>query len=227
MLTITLDGPPIPKLRHRFSNQGNFFRTYDPQEKIKQSIKNYIVAKVEEAKLSENKEIAFKASHLLSGNAFHVVLIFDLPIAKSNNLWQINAKLWHLEKHNQKPDIDNLIKFYLDCARGILFPDDKMIMSLIASKNFSSKPKTIIQVMPITDLNLHESVKKIITVFEPEQFKEFLIDVKKFNNITFQDLETLDKSNQEKWLMASASILAEFLEKYGDILKKASKYKNF
>ena len=44
-----------------------------------------------------------------------------------------NAPIYHM----QKPDIDNLIKFYLDCMNGIIIEDDKQVVYISATKEFS------------------------------------------------------------------------------------------
>ena len=44
--------------------------------------------------------------------------------------------------HHVKPDIDNLVKFILDCANGIIFCDDALISCLVAHKRYSEVPRT-------------------------------------------------------------------------------------
>ena len=44
--------------------------------------------------------------------------------------------------HYIKPDIDNLIKFLLDCSNGIIFADDAQISVIIARKIYSIMPRT-------------------------------------------------------------------------------------
>lgn len=44
--------------------------------------------------------------------------------------------------HCKKPDIDNLIKFVLDCSNGILFEDDSQIAIINASKIYSMLGRT-------------------------------------------------------------------------------------
>ena len=50
-----------------------------------------------------------------------------------------------------KPDIDNHIKFYLDCMSGIVFKDDNQIISLVATKNFCDEYQENFVEIVITD----------------------------------------------------------------------------
>jgi Holliday junction resolvase RusA-like endonuclease len=44
--------------------------------------------------------------------------------------------------HHFKPDLDNLIKFILDVATGILYKDDSVISCISAMKKYSDLPRT-------------------------------------------------------------------------------------
>jgi Holliday junction resolvase RusA-like endonuclease len=43
--------------------------------------------------------------------------------------------------HTKKPDLDNLIKNVKDCAKGVLWLDDRQVVGLIASKRYSDHPR--------------------------------------------------------------------------------------
>lgn len=80
-----------------------------------------------------------------------VGLVFEMPIPKS---WlkrkRLAAERGVLE-HTTKPDIDNLVKLYVDCLKKIVIWDDNQIVRLSPSpkKTYSKKPKTIITVREI------------------------------------------------------------------------------
>ncbi len=44
--------------------------------------------------------------------------------------------------HKFKPDLDNLLKFILDAATGILYTDDCIISSINCSKVYDASPRT-------------------------------------------------------------------------------------
>ena len=48
--------------------------------------------------------------------------------------------------HTSKPDLDNLIKFALDCLNKYLWKDDSQIHSIMAVKVYSEEPKTVIKI---------------------------------------------------------------------------------
>jgi len=49
-------------------------------------------------------------------------------------------------KHVKKPDVDNLIKLYLDVLSGIAFEDDNCVSLGSAIKIYSLMPKTVITI---------------------------------------------------------------------------------
>jgi Holliday junction resolvase RusA-like endonuclease len=53
--------------------------------------------------------------------------------------------------HIKKPDLDNLAKFFLDCSNKLLFNDDSQICELRAKKIYSSKPGTLVRLIPLSD----------------------------------------------------------------------------
>lgn len=45
-----------------------------------------------------------------------------------------------------KPDLDNLVKWTLDCMTGICFIDDSQVIAIEASKRYSTNPNTVIEI---------------------------------------------------------------------------------
>lgn len=61
----------------------------------------------------------------------------------------IDFHMKHAKKkgfHTSRPDIDNLVKFYMDVANGILYEDDKQVVRLEATKVYSTEPFTKIYI---------------------------------------------------------------------------------
>jgi len=52
------------------------------------------------------------------------------------------------------PDIDNYEKFILDCMNGIVFVDDRQVVSIRSDKRYTLNPRTEVN---ITELNLKNS----------------------------------------------------------------------
>jgi Holliday junction resolvase RusA-like endonuclease len=58
---------------------------------------------------------------------------------------RVDAMQGHL-KHVKKPDVDNLIKLYLDVLSGIAIEDDNCVSLGGAIKVYSHSPKTVIYI---------------------------------------------------------------------------------
>lgn len=54
--------------------------------------------------------------------------------------------------HHFKPDIDNCIKWVLDCANSVLYNDDSTVSSLTVRKYYSDEPRTCIKLSKIIQL---------------------------------------------------------------------------
>lgn len=146
-MKIVIPGNPIADVRPRHKNIGNVTMTYDPLSKEKERVKKMILFEVNKTLNSDCKEIVMEASNLAQDCAFSVDLCFHLPIPKSSSNSKKKAMHQGFIKMTKKPDIDNLCKFILDCANGILFPDDRMITTLIARKWYSENPRTEILIL--------------------------------------------------------------------------------
>ncbi len=130
-MKIIIPGKPIAKKRPRFARRGKFVTTYSDQEteegKVLWEIRQQRPKKLIEAPVSIN-------------------LWFGMPIPKSTSKKRSQAMLSQNIQHTKKPDIDNLIKFYLDVMNGEVFKDDSQIYQVMGTKFYSDNPKTEIQI---------------------------------------------------------------------------------
>lgn len=127
-MKIILPGAPIPQLRMRHANRGAFTMTYDPKAKEKNLIKDRL--KLEEV--------------LHSFDYPRISFIFYMPIPKG--IRKKDEALYNSEKlkHDKKPDVDNLIKLYLDCMDGIVLQGDQKVSLGPSIKLYSPNPRTVI-----------------------------------------------------------------------------------
>lgn len=122
-MKIIIEGEPIPQKRHRHAGK----RTYDPSAPDKKKVEKVI---------SLNKPSSYSQISV----HFH----FFCKMPKS---WSKKKVLKMEGKVRPKlPDIDNYIKFYLDCMNGIIFPDDNIVVEVYAIKVYSQKPCTVITI---------------------------------------------------------------------------------
>lgn len=116
-----IDGKPMPLSRPRFSNGV----VYDSQKATKNRV-----------------SFELKAQH--DGPVFtgplRLDVIFYMPVPDSMRRKKEDKVTY--TPHFKKPDIDNLIKFLLDCSNGILFEDDSQIAIINASKIYSNLGRT-------------------------------------------------------------------------------------
>lgn len=136
-MKIILPGKPIPKARPRF--RGKF--AYDSQKPEKYYI---------QMQMHQFVETIANGLDLPYNQRLHIDLTFHTLIPKNPSERKRMAFIGQFPE--TKPDLDNLIKFYLDCGNHILWRDDKLIVDLHAKKIYSLEPRTEIEFWPITNL---------------------------------------------------------------------------
>ncbi len=219
-MKIVLEGKPIAKMRARYSKRGNFVITYDPQSEAKESVRQRFILALHEALNQESKEECLEAYGITHAKAFEVDFWFYMPINESDSETTKNAKLWGFELPTSKPDYDNMEKFYLDCANGVFWPDDRMIIDAHAHKRYDVKPRMEVTIVERKEMKLPCKAESVIKVFSPDMFKNFLIDVRKFDALDPIALDGPRDENFEDWLTMAACLVSEFSSKYATTLKK-------
>lgn len=136
-MNFTILGEPISKMRHRKGKKG----MYDPQSDDKKRMKYELSLRI----LTEHPKFRTELPFLC---AIRISMSFYFPYPKKLSQKKINAILENREKYTHiiKPDIDNLVKFYLDVGNGILYKDDKQIICLLASKHYDLNPRVEINI---------------------------------------------------------------------------------
>jgi Holliday junction resolvase RusA-like endonuclease len=128
-MVLTIPGNPIPLKRARSFIKRGTIHHYDSQATQKRKIATFIRYKTQATKLQGpiNCSIHFHlkrpANHFRSGKYKHIL---------KNNAPQFPTST---------PDIDNLIKFYLDAMNSIAYEDDRQIVSISAGKLYAEKGK--------------------------------------------------------------------------------------
>ena len=94
------------------------------------------------------KDIDFREYLAIVGNRqmkLQRLPIFDTPM-------EVNINLYRKRKPTDPRfgDIDNHLKNILDALNGVIWKDDRLILNLCCTKNFSDNPKIIIDVEAIT-----------------------------------------------------------------------------
>lgn len=132
MHVITIPGKPLAQKRARTvrkRGQSCVF-TYNPQKFAKQRIQLLIKSQLPGAFEPLSK--------------CDIEILFKMPMPSS---WSKKKQIDMDECASYtKPDIDNLVKFILDCLSRIAIKDDARISSIQAKKEYSMKPETIIEI---------------------------------------------------------------------------------
>jgi len=79
-------------------------------------------------------------------------LTFYLPIPKSSTAKAKIQMLNGVILPTKKPDFDNLAYLVTNALKGIAYGDDAQVTDCIIRKRYSDRPRTIIKIIPIDDL---------------------------------------------------------------------------
>lgn len=118
-MEIVIPGDPIPQKRHRMGRG----RTYDPSAPYKRKLAEHMICR------------ARQEGWILKIHPYVVEMVFCCPYPKN--------KPKHLVPMG---DLDNYSKAVLDAGNGILWPDDRYIVSLHITKHYSKEPRTQIKI---------------------------------------------------------------------------------
>jgi len=122
MVTYRVEGPPQGKGRPRFSNRGGFVKTYTPKQTA-----DY------ETMIKASAMVAMGASEPLK-TPVSVFIYVTKGIPASYSKKRFEACLAGLELPTKKPDLDNVIKCFLDAMNDIVYLDDKQVVILHATQ---------------------------------------------------------------------------------------------
>ena len=201
-MKIIIPGEPIAKARPRFFSKGGRKLAYNSQAELESTTKVYLKRGALESKIA-----LYLESDVI---AYSVDLKFYCrpPPGKDANL-----KLWGIIPHILRFDVDNAIKYYLDCGNGILWHDDRQIDKITASKHYSTNPRTEIDIMAKKIEEPMDDVAKIMKAFNPDEYREFM---KKLIDLSIVH-DALIVPKEE------AAVLIEFAKKYAKKLSEIAK----
>lgn len=135
-MQIIIPGIPESQTRMKFSRQGNFVRVYDPKDKVKVNLRKQLKESFGETPLFLHPQISF---------------VFYMPIPSSVTKKTFQEYSKGMSRHEKKPDIDNLVKLWLDCMDGIFFEGDQKVSLGACIKLYHLSPSThiFIKEMPL------------------------------------------------------------------------------
>lgn len=135
-ISFTVYGEPIAQKRHRSTSINGKLRQYDPSSDKKGDFLLMCLKK--------------KPKQPIKDSPIRIVIKFVFKRPKSHYGTGKNIlKLKEIapDKHINKPDIDNLLKFVMDALNGIYWHDDSQIFSVDASKFYGDVPLTEVAII--------------------------------------------------------------------------------
>lgn len=150
-MIITIPGEPVPQARMKVSSRGKFAHIYEPPK---------CAAAKKEIRASIKKTIAEIPDYVMPINP-HIGFVFLMEIPKS--IRKSEKELYNSGrlKHLKKPDVDNLLKLYLDCMDGLVFEGDQKVSLSFSFKLYHPNPKTVIWITDSTQLLDHKDFPSI------------------------------------------------------------------
>ena len=126
---IEIPGVPIAKKRPRFARRGKFVVTYNSQE-------------TEEGRFYLDARQQWKEAPIQS--PIELKAFFYMPIPKGTSKKKRELSLCGDIKHVKRADIDNLLKFSVDCLTGLVWSDDAQVWKVEMEKSYSDNPRTLL-----------------------------------------------------------------------------------
>lgn len=128
MVTIKVDGVPVPKGRARYVRRGNHISTYTPEK-----------TRTYETLIKDAARQAMGVSEPLE-TPVSLYLYIRVPIPASATKKRLQAIADGSEKPTKKPDASNVLKSVEDGMNGVVYKDDSQIVNIHVSKVYSSLP---------------------------------------------------------------------------------------
>jgi len=133
-VTFTIPGPAVGKQRPKATSRGGFVRMYTPEKT--QSYEALVKLVASQA----------MAGRTMFAGPVRVRLGVLCNIPKSLSKRDRAAAEAGRTRPSTKPDIDNVIKAVFDAMNGIVFHDDRAVVSVNAWKQYATEPCVLVEV---------------------------------------------------------------------------------
>ena len=130
-LTFTIPGTPQGKGRPRFTKTGGVY-TPNKTASYEETIRGYACYAMNQSKL-----------YKFDGPVevyLHMMFAPPKSFSKQKRENALNQNTFPV----RKPDIDNVIKVYLDSLNEVAFKDDAQVCRVVATKTYAEKPSVLV-----------------------------------------------------------------------------------
>lgn len=141
MLKFVIPGEPCAQGRPRFTTKNGYAKAYDHEKS-----RNY-KAFVRYIATAAAKQQGWTYTYL----PLYVEIIAYMGIPKSKSKKWRAAAIRGQERPTKKPDTDNIFKLVTDALSGVIYADDKQIVSCRVQKWYSEEPRTEVRIAIVTD----------------------------------------------------------------------------
>ena len=131
-IKFTIPGEPCAQGRPRFTTKSGYVKAYDPAKSRNQ--KSYIKYLATAAAKQQGWTYTYLPLYV------EIIAYMGIPKSKSKK-WRA-AAISGQERPTKKPDVDNLFKLVTDALSGVIYADDKQIVSCRISKIYGTEPRT-------------------------------------------------------------------------------------
>lgn len=136
MTSISIDETPVSWKRAGVYIRKGLVTIYDKQTKEKKKTRFFLKTQYTDP--------------IISGPLM-LNIEFFMPMPKSTPKRTKQDMLSGKIFHSKKPDIDNLLKYLLDCMTNIVFVDDAQVRMVQVKKTYSDNPRTELIVFPLEE----------------------------------------------------------------------------
>jgi len=135
-----LIGKPVSLQRPRVTKT----HTYNPQSKEKEATYWELKRQWDDYWRTRDNSLTTRRPY---EQPLQLIATFYMPMPKS---WSERKRKEHVgHPHASRPDIDNIFKFYADCATGVIYKDDSMITSISCRKLWDLNPRTELTIVEL------------------------------------------------------------------------------
>jgi Holliday junction resolvase RusA-like endonuclease len=135
MYLFEVAGIPVPQKQTQFVRKTGI--AYNPSKKDAEQLQWQIRPYAPETPLS---------------CAIEMHLTFYLPIPKATSRIKRMQMMNGIILPKTKPDVDNLAYLVTNALKKIVYDDDSLVTDCIIRKRYSDRPRTVIKIIPIDEL---------------------------------------------------------------------------